>query len=87
MKKRFAVLLLAVVLAATFSTAAMAAPSSRGSPFVDLPEDHWSFPYVYDLYTQGVMEGDPEGTFRGFDPVTWGESFKLILLAVDVEKP
>ena len=84
MKKRFAVLLLAVLLAVTISPPAMAA-EGRGSPFADLPEDHWSFPYVYDLYTSGVVGGYPDGTFQRQNNVTWGESFKLILGAVGAE--
>jgi len=86
MKKRIAVLFLAVLLAATSSATAMAAPEG-GSPFTDLPVDHWSFPYVYELYTKGVVGGDPWGTFRPDDPVTYGETFKLILLAIGVEDP
>lgn len=87
MKKRIAVLFLAVLMAVSSSTTAMAAPDGPVSPFVDLAADHWSFQYVYDLYRQGVVAGDPEGTFRGTDPVTWGESFKLILLAIGEEEP
>ena len=86
MKKRIAVLALAALMAVTSSTTALAAPG-RGSPFVDLPEEHWSFPYVSELYAQGVVAGDPEGTFRPGDPVTWGEAFKLILLAIGEEEP
>ena len=85
MKKRIAVLALAVLLAVSSgTTAAVAAPVS---PFIDLRPDHWSFPYVSELYEQGVVAGDPEGTFRGGDPVTWGETFKLILLAIGEEAP
>ena len=89
MKKRIAVLALAALMAASFSTAALAAPAPAPglSPFVDLAAEHWSYPYVYELYTQGVVAGDPEGTFRGEDPVTWGETFKLILLAIGEEDP
>ena len=86
MKKRLAVLALADLLAASSSTTAMAA-SGQMSPFVDLAADHWSFPYVSELHAQGVVGGDPEGTFRGTDPVTWGETFKLILLAIGEEAP
>ena len=84
MKKRFAVLLLAVLMAVTSSPTAMADPG-RGSPFADLPEDHWSFPYVYDLYTEGVVGGYPDGTFQRQNHVTWGECFKLILGAIGEE--
>jgi len=86
MKKRIAILFLAVLLAATSSTTAMADPGPF-SPFADLPVDHWSFSYVCDLYAQGVVGGYEDGTFRGKNPVTWGEAFKLILLAVGVDDP
>lgn len=86
MKKRAAVLLLALLMAVSSSTTAMADPG-RLSPFADLPADHWSFSYVYDLYTQGVVGGYPDGTFQRQGNVTWGEAFKLILLAVGVEDP
>ena len=86
MKKRIAVLALAVLLAVTVSPAAQAAPD-RGSPFADLQEDHWSYEYVAGLYEQGVVNGYPDGTFRPAGSVTWGESFKLILLAIGCEEP
>lgn len=84
MKKRFAVLLLAALMAVTLSPAAMAA-DGRGTPFADLPQDHWSYPYVYDLYTKGVVGGYPDGTFQRQNSVTWGEAFKLILGAIGEE--
>ena len=88
MKKRAAVLLLAVLLAASSGTTAMAAaapPPGTSSPFSDLPADHWSFPYVYELYTQGVVGGYPDGTFQRQSRITWGETFKLILGAIGAE--
>ena len=84
MKKRIAVLLLALVLSASSSTTALAA---EASPFSDLPQEHWSYPYVSALYREGVVGGYPDGTFQGGNDVTWGEVFKLLLLAVDVEEP
>ena len=84
MKKRAAVLLLAVLLTVTSSTTAMAA----GSPlFTDLPENHWSYPYVSELVRQGVVNGYPNGFFRPRNNVTYGEAFKLILLAIGVPAP
>ena len=61
MKKRVAVLLLAVLLAISSSTTAMAANNSL---FTDLPADHWSYQYVSDLYRQGVIKGYPNGSFQ-----------------------
>ncbi len=82
MKKRIAVLFLAALLLTSSGTTAMAAP---GPLFRDLPEDHWSYQYVSELVEQGVVNGYPDGTFRPANPVTWGEAFKLILLATGVE--
>lgn len=92
MKKRAAVLLLAVLLAFSSSNTALAASpglpdSTPLSPFPDLSADHWSFPYVSDLVSQGVVSGCDDGRFQGDRNVTWGEVFKLILLAVGEEEP
>ena len=40
-----------------------------------------------DLHRQGVVKGYPDGTFQPLGNVTWGEAFKLILLAVGCEEP
>ena len=84
MKKRAAVLLLAILLTITSSTTAMAAKSPL---FPDLPEGHWAYPYVSDLVSQGVIKGCDDGSFQPERNVTYGETFKLILLAVGVSEP
>ena len=84
MKKRIAVLFLALVLAVSSSTTALAA---EASPFTDLHPEHWAYPYVSALHQAGVVGGYPDGTFQGENNVTWGEVFKLLLLAVGVEEP
>ena len=93
MKKRAAVLLLTVLLVINSSTTAMAAESSdftglpESSIFTDLPESHWSYQYVFDLVSQGVINGYPDGSFQPRNNVTYGEAFKLILLAIGVPEP
>ena len=86
MKKRIPIFLLAVLLAVTISPAAAADPGSRPL-FSDLPDDHWAHQYVAPLYEQGVVNGYPDGTFKPNRTVTWGESFKLILLAIGEDEP
>ncbi|MDE6260357.1 MAG: S-layer homology domain-containing protein [Oscillospiraceae bacterium] len=83
MKKRAAVLFLAVVLAVTLCPPALAA---QPYPFPDVAEDHWSYTYVLDLYKQGVLGGYPDGRFHPRDTLTWGQSFKLILGAIGEEE-
>ena len=93
MKKRAAVLLLTVLLIVNSGTTALAAESpifaglSEGSIFTDLPESHWSYQYVSDLVSQGVINGYPDGSFQPARSVTYGETFKLILLAIGVPQP
>ena len=93
MKKRAAVLLLAALLIINSSTTAMAAESStftdlyESSIFTDLLEDHWSYQYVHDLVSQGVVNGYPDGSFQPRRVVTYGEAFKLILLATGAAEP
>ena len=92
MKKRIAILLLAVLLAVTSSPVATATPTAepvdaRGPLFTDLPADHWAHEYVAPLYEQGVVNGYPDGSFRPTKTVTWGEAFKLILLAIGEDEP
>ena len=84
MKKRAAVLFLAILLTVTSSTTAMAAESPL---FPDLPQSHWAYPYVSDLVRQGVVKGCDDGSFQPERNVTYGETFKLILLAVGVSEP
>lgn len=84
MKKRAAILLVAVLLAVTITPSVLAAQRPLYS---DLPEDRWSYRYVADLAGQGVVNGYPNGTFRPTGNVTYGEAFKLILLATGVEEP
>ncbi|WP_276891723.1 S-layer homology domain-containing protein [Dialister micraerophilus] len=33
--------------------------------FPDVPENHWAYEYVKELVKQGVIEGYPDGTFKG----------------------
>ena len=33
--------------------------------FPDVPENHWAYQYVEDLQKQGIIEGYPDGLFKG----------------------
>ena len=93
MKKRAAVLFLAVLLIINSGTTAMAADSSNSagpsenSLFTDLPESHWAYQYVSDLVKRGVVSGCSDGSFQPERGVTYGEAFKLILRAIGVPAP
>lgn len=50
-------------------TGLVAGPSFAGV-FADVPTDHWAYNAVETLATVGVLEGYPDGTFRGPQPMT-----------------
>ena len=39
-------------------------------PFSDVPEDHWSYDAVQMLEEKGLVEGYPDGLFKGDRPMT-----------------
>ena len=85
MKRRIALLLVAALLAVTISPSALAAEKPL---FTDMdPNANWSYTYVSNLARQGVVNGYPDGTFRPTGNITYGEAFKLILLAAGVDAP
>lgn len=49
--------------------AAMAGRSHAGV-FADVPFDHWAYPAVEQLAQAGVLEGYPDGTYKGPQPMT-----------------
>ncbi len=55
--------MLAVVAAA--SLVAVAAPAFAANPFSDVPANHWAYDAIEELAAKGVLEGYPNGTYRG----------------------
>jgi hypothetical protein len=54
---------LAVVLAAILSFALVAPAAAQ--PFADVPTDHWAYDAIAELAAKGLVEGYPDGSFRG----------------------
>ena len=55
--------------------------------FTDVKEGDWYYGYLEDLYSRGVIDGYPDGSFRPNQTVTTGEALKMILLAAGYETP
>lgn len=88
MKKRIAILFMAVLLAVTAAPAACASVGEGvQSPYIDVAEHQWYYPYVMELSSQGVIDGYGDGTFRPKESVTWGQAFKLLLLSTGAQEP
>ena len=67
------ILAIAAVAALTAGVSAYAA-----NPFSDVSPDHWAYQAVSDLSDQGVVEGYPDGTFKGERNMTRYELAQVI---------
>ncbi|HEY3248561.1 MAG TPA: S-layer homology domain-containing protein [bacterium] len=63
----FAALLVLMVVAPAFS-----------QPFADVPTDHWAFDAIAELAAKGIIEGYPDGTFKGDRALTRYEMAMVI---------
>ena len=52
-------------VAAAVFTLGLAAPAFAAPLFPDVPENHWARDAVATLAAKGIVEGYPDGTFKG----------------------
>ncbi len=43
----------------------LVAPAALGQPFADVPTNHWAYDAIAELAAKGIVEGYPDGTFKG----------------------
>lgn len=72
--------MLAVVAAA--ACVAFAAPAFAANPFSDVPMHHWAYDAISVLADHGVIEGYPDGTFKGNRPITRYEMSMMVARAM-----
>ena len=60
----------------------MTASVFASTPYDDVPLDHWAYDAVKTLTQDGIIEGYPDGLFRGEQPITRFEMAKMIREAV-----
>ncbi len=73
--------MLAVVAAATL--VATAAPAFAANPFSDVPANHWAYDAIEQLAAKGVLEGYPNGTYRGGRTMTRYEIAAMVARLMD----
>ncbi len=66
MLKRISIVMVVAFVLATFSGPAFAA----ANPFSDVPFSHWAYDAVQKLSSKGILQGYPDGTFKGEKPMT-----------------
>ena len=59
------------------------APALAQQPFSDVPLDHWAYNAVNKLAEQGLIEGYPNGTFKGKQPLTRYEFAQALARLMD----
>ena len=67
---------LKAAIAACFACAAVTA--SAANPFTDVSSDDWAYQAVASLSDEGVIDGYPDGTFRGDKHVTRYEIAQIV---------
>jgi hypothetical protein len=67
--KRLARLALATGLAASLLLG-IERGAALATPFSDVPANHWAYQYIQSLAADGVIEGYPDGKFKGDRPLT-----------------
>lgn len=72
-----------LILAALFAGAALSA--SAANPFTDVPADSWAYQSVAALSSEGVVEGYPDGTFKGDKAITRYEMAQITARLMEKE--
>ena len=70
-------LILAMMLSLGMNATAMAA-----NPFSDVPEGHWSYAAIAKLSAAGVLDGYPDGSFKGNEHMTRYEMAQIVARAL-----
>jgi len=60
-----------------------AAVEPGSSAFPDVPGDHWAARFVEKVRAMGLMQGYPDGTFRGDKPLTRYEMAAILAMLAD----
>ena len=69
-----------LVLAAGFSLSSLVAlgQGASATPFSDVPANHWAYQAIQSLAADGLVEGYPDGKFKGDRPLTRYEMAVLV---------
>jgi len=68
--KRLARLGLATGLAASLLLPIVKQEAALATPFSDVPANHWAYQYIQSLAADGIIDGYPDGKFKGDRPLT-----------------
>ena len=74
------------VLLAIVAVAALAAPafSAMTNPFMDVPMNHWAYDAIGQLAVHHIIDGYPDGLYRGKQPATRYELASVVARALAI---
>jgi len=78
MKKNIIAIMVVLIIFCFASVVLAAAPMST-----DVPKDHWAYAAIQELVKDGIIDGFPDGTFRGDKTMTRYEMAQIVQKAVD----
>ena len=58
--------------------AARAGARSRRTPLADVPANHWAYAAIQTLAADGLIDGYPDGSFKGDRPLTRYEMAAIV---------
>ena len=72
--------LVTLVLAVSFCVSSLVAlgASATATPFSDVPSNHWAYQAIQSLAADGLIDGYPDGKFKGDRPLTRYEMAVLV---------
>lgn len=73
---------LSIFVIAMLLVVALAVPTFA-NPFTDVPANHWAYDAVNKLVAAGIVEGYPDGTYKGQNNMTRYEMAMIIARALD----
>jgi hypothetical protein len=53
------------------------------TPFSDIPSNHWAYQYIASLAADGIIDGYPDGEFKGDRPLTRYEMAVIVARTLD----
>jgi len=72
-----------LIVGALVALAVALAPALAQQPFADVPQDHWAYNAVNTLAEKGLLEGYPDGSFKGKQSLTRYEFAQAIARMMD----
>ena len=78
----------------TLDTTVRAVEEEAGAPdeapdantFSDVSASNWHYEFVTAMAEAGIVSGNPDGTFKPNDTLTWGQALKMVLLNAGYEE-